>query len=255
MDAAGAAPGRRPLDPKVRQFLAEASTATLATHLYKHGIRQPFLVGVRPIGPAFDGFVGEAFTMRFIPSREDVEPLDDPYRTGNVLQWEAVESVEEGQVIVVDSRGDISAASGGDMLLTRASKRGATGFVTDGAVRDGHALAELGFPVYSQGITSTTRPAAFHVADLQSPIGCAGVAVYPGDVLVGDRDGVVVVPRALADDIAEPARDQEFLESYLHSRVQNGESLWGLYPPEQATLDDYASWCASRSDDRPHNNH
>lgn len=234
-----------PLDPAVLADLGRASTSTLATQLYKRGIRQPFLVGLSPVGDRFEGFVGEAFTMRFIPSREDVDPLDDPYRTGNVLQWEAVESVGAGQVIVVDSRSDVSAASAGDMLVTRAMKRGAAGFVTDGAFRDGAALADLGFPTYARGITATTRPATFHVADLQVPIGCAGVAVYPGDVLVGDRDGVIVVPRALAAEIARPSAEQEELEQWLHGKVQAGSSLWGTYPPDADTLEEFRTWKSS----------
>lgn len=230
------------LPPDVLARLGQASTATLATQLYKRGIRQPFLVGVTPVGDRFDGFVGEAFTMRFIPAREDVDPMDDPYRTGNQLQWEAVEQVGPGQVIVVDSRNDIAAASAGDMLVTRAMKRGAAGFVTDGALRDGRSIGELGFPAYARAVTATTRPASFHVADLQVPIGCAGVAVYPGDVLVGDRDGIIVVPRALAVELAEPAAEQEQLESYLNERVRAGESLWGLYPPDETTLAAYEAW-------------
>lgn len=237
-----------PLDPEVLRLLQGASTSTLATQLYRRGIRQPFLVGLTPVGTGFDGFVGEAFTMRFIPAREDVDPLDDPYRTGNVLQWDAVESVAPGHVLVVDSRDDVTAASAGDMLVTRAMKRGATGFVTDGAFRDGHAIAELGFPAYSRCVTATTRPASFHVADLQVPIGCAGVAVYPGDVLVGDRDGVIVIPRAIAPLIAGPAAEQEELEQYLHTRVRNGEPLWGVYPPDERTLADFARWRAERTD-------
>jgi regulator of RNase E activity RraA len=222
--------------------LRQASTATLATQLYKRGLRQPFLVGVRPVNAGVEGFAGEAFTMRFIPSREDVDPMGDPYSTGNTLQWEAVEGVGAGQVLVVDSRDDTSAASGGDILLTRAMCRGAAGFVTDGAVRDGHALAALPFPVYARAVTATTRPACFHVADLQVPIGCAGVAVYPGDVLVGDRDGVIVVPRALAPVIAGPAAEQERLETYLRERVRQGEPLRGVYPPDESTLADYRAW-------------
>lgn len=233
-----------PLSPEVLAWLGQASTATLATQLYKRGIRQPFLVGLSPVGDRFDGFVGEAFTMRFIPAREDVDPMDDPYRTGNQLQWEAVEQIDAGQVMVVDSRSDISAASAGDMLVTRAMKRGAAGFVTDGAVRDGRAISELGFPAYARAVTATTRPASFHVADLQVPIGCAGVAVYPGDVLVGDRDGIIVVPRTLAAEIAEPAAEQELRESYLNERVRAGESLWGLYPPDESTLAAYEAWRA-----------
>ncbi|WP_314325090.1 ribonuclease activity regulator RraA [Paenarthrobacter ilicis] len=231
-----------PLDDEVFELLSRASTSTLATQLFKKGIRQPFLVGLSPVGDGFDGFVGEAYTMRFIPAREDIDPLDDPYRTGNVLQWEAIEQVGPRQVIVVDSRGDTSAASAGDMLITRAMNRGAAGFVTDGALRDGHAIAQMGFPAYAQCITATTRPASFHVAELQVPIGCAGVAVYPGDVLVGDRDGIIVVPRALATELATPAAEQEALEQYLHNRVRAGESLWGVYPPDENTLDDYRAW-------------
>jgi len=149
-----------------------------------------------------------------------------------------------GQVIVVDSHEDIRAASGGDILLSRAMYRGAAGFVTDGALRDGHALATMAFPAYSRAVTATTRPAFFHVAELQVPIGCAGVAVYPGDVLVGDPDGVIVVPRALAPVIAVPAREQERLEAYLHTRIQQGEPLWGVYPPDENTLADYRAWQA-----------
>ncbi|MEV7649046.1 ribonuclease activity regulator RraA [Arthrobacter sp. NPDC089319] len=231
-----------PLGDDVFELLSRVSTSTLATQLFKKGIRQPFMVGLSPVGDRFDGFVGEAYTMRFIPAREDIDPLDDPYRTGNVLQWEAVEQVGRRQVIVVDSRGDISAASAGDMLITRAMNRGAAAFVTDGALRDGHAVSEMGFPAYAKCITATTRPASFHVAELQVPIGCAGVAVYPGDILVGDRDGIIVVPRALAAELAAPAADQEALEQYLHSRVRGGESLWGVYPPDESTLNDYRIW-------------
>ena len=166
----------------------------MATQLYKRGFRQPQLLGVRPLSQVADGFVAEAFTMRFIPAREDVNTLD-PYRSGNTLQWDAFESVPPGHVLVVDSRGDTSAASGGDMLMTRAWKRGVAGVVTDGGLRDGHVLSQLPFPTYAAAVTITTRAAWHHVADLQVPIGCAGVAVYPGDVLVADRDGIIVVPR------------------------------------------------------------
>ncbi|HEY6593358.1 MAG TPA: hypothetical protein VI011_04485 [Asanoa sp.] len=231
-------PGLEPLEPEVLDQLRQVSTATLATQLYRRGIRQPALLGVRPLSRAVDGFVGEAFTMRFIPAREDVNPLD-PYRSGNTLQWEAIEQVPAGQVIVVDSRGDASAASGGDMLMTRAMVRGAAGFVTDGGLRDGQVLATLPFATYASQVTITTRAAFHHVADLQVPIGCAGVAVYPGDVLVGDRDGVVVVPRALAPEIAGPALEQERLEAFVGERIKGGAALWGNYPPSDQTRAEY----------------
>jgi regulator of RNase E activity RraA len=228
----------QPLPDGVLEKLRQVSTSTLATQLYRRGFRQPSLIGVRPLSQVVDGFVGEAFTMRFIPTREDVNPLD-PYRSGNTLQWDAIETVPVGHVIVVDSRGDATAASGGDMLMTRAWKRGAAGFVTDGGLRDGHVLSRLPFPTYAAQVTITTRAAFHHVADLQVPVGCAGVAVYPGDVLVGDRDGVVVVPRALAAEIADPALEQERLEAYLHTRIKGGEPLWGIYPPSEETKAQY----------------
>jgi regulator of RNase E activity RraA len=193
---------------------------------------------VRPISQVADGFVAEAFTMRFIPAREDVNTLD-PYRSGNTLQWDAIESVPPGHVIVVDSRGDTRAASGGDMLMTRAWKRGAAGFVTDGGLRDGHVLSQLPFPTYASTVTITTRAAWHHVADLQVPIGCAGVAVYPGDVLVADRDGIIVIPRSLAAEIADPALEQEKLEGYVALKIQAGEPLWGNYPPGEKTIAEY----------------
>jgi regulator of RNase E activity RraA len=221
--------------------LRQVSTSTLATQLYRRGFRQPTLLGVQPLSRVVDGFVGEAYTMRFIPAREDVNTLD-PYRSGNTLQWESIENVPPGHVIVVDSRGDATAASGGDMLMTRAMVRGAAGFVTDGGLRDGHVLSTLPFATYASTVTITTRASFHHVADLQVPIGCAGVAVYPGDVLVGDRDGVVVIPRAIAEEIAEPSLEQERLEEYLNTRIKDGEPLWGIYPPSEETKAQYKAW-------------
>jgi regulator of RNase E activity RraA len=227
-----------PLPDGVLDKLRKVSTSTVATQLFKRGFRQPQLLGVRPLSQVVDGFVAEAFTMRFIPAREDVNTAD-PYRSGNTLQWEAIENVPPGHVIVVDSRGDTRAASGGDMLMTRAMTRGAAGFVTDGGLRDGHVLSQLPFATYAAAVTITTRAAWHHVADLQVPIGCAGVAVYPGDVLVADRDGIIVVPRALAADIADPSLEQEQLEAYVSTKIHAGEPLWGNYPPGEQTIAEY----------------
>ena len=132
---------------------------------------------------------------------------------------------------MVDSYRTATAASGGDMLMTRAWKRGAAAVVTDGGLRDGHVLSRLPFPTYASQVTITTRAAQHHVADLNVPIGCAGVAVYPGDVLIGDRDGVLVIPRALAAEIAEQGYEQEKLEAYVSTKIHAGEPLWGNYPP------------------------
>ena len=152
-----------PLKADVLDKLRQVSTSTLATQLYRRGFRQPTLIGLKLLSNVVDGFVGEAYTMRFIPAREDVN-TPDPYRSGNTLQWETIENVRPGHVIVVDSRGDVSAASGGDMLMTRAMVRGAAGFVTDGGLRDGHVLADLPFATYAREVTITTRAASHHVA-------------------------------------------------------------------------------------------
>lgn len=238
------------LEPWVLDHLRQCSVATLCTQLFKQGLRQQHLVGVKPINPEVDGFVGEAFTMRFIPAREDLDTLESLGQPGN-LQWEAVESLDPGQVLMVDSRDDVRAASAGDMLVTRAMKRGAAAFVTDGAFRDGHVIASLPFPAYARAVTATTRLSYFHVADLQVPIGCGGVAVYPGDVVVGDRDGVVVVPRSLAPALADSALDQERLEEYLHTRVLAGEPLRGLYPPGEETVSQYRALVAGAAQEPP----
>jgi regulator of RNase E activity RraA len=230
-----------PLPAGVLDTLRQVSTSTVATQLYKRGFRQPQLLGVRPLSEVAGGFVGEAFTMRFIPMREDVDGLD-PYRSGNTLQWEAFESVPPGHVLVVDSYGNAAAASGGDMLITRAWKRGVAAVVTDGGLRDGNVLATLPFPTYARTVTITTRAAAHHVADLQVPIGCAGVAVYPGDVLLGDRDGVLVIPRALAAEIAEQGLEQEQLEAFVNQKIHAGEPLWGNYPPGDEVKAEYKKW-------------
>lgn len=233
--------GARPLDPELCATLRQVSTSTLATQLFARGLRQQFLVGVAPLGAVRERFVGEAFTMRFIPAREDLDTLDSLPGEEN-LQWAAVERIGPGQALVVDSRGDIGAATAGDMLVTRAMRRGAVAFVTDGAFRDGAAIRELAIPAYARAVTATTRLARFHVADLQVPIGCAGVAVYPGDVVVGDEDGVIVIPRHLAEPIAAPALRQERLEAYLHLRVNDSEPLWGVYPPGPETIAQYERW-------------
>lgn len=237
-----------PIDENIKELLSRTSTATLATQLFRAGLRQRFLVGVKPVHASGQGFVGEAFTMRFIPAREDIDTLASLTAEDN-YQWLAIESLQPGQVLVIDSRDDVRAASAGDMLVTRAMHRGAAGFVTDGAVRDGRTISELPFPTYARTTTATTRLSYFHVADLQQPIGCAGVAVYPGDVMVGDDDGVVCIPRSIVEQIATDAIEQEQMESYLHQRVQGGEPLWGVYPPDERTAADYARWTSAALSD------
>ncbi|CAN7555339.1 ribonuclease activity regulator RraA [Devosia sp. LjRoot3] len=226
--------------------LKQASTATLTTQLFKHGFRQQFLVGLNALSRDAGSFAGEAFTLRFIPSREDKDwDLGDLAKRGDDnLQWEAVEAIEPGKVLVIDSRNDPRAASAGNMLMTRLMRKGVVAAITDGAFRDGTEISRMNFPAYCAANTASTRPAYHRAIDMQRPIGCAGVAVYPGDVIVGDADGVVVIPRHLAPVLAEAAYEQEMRERFLFTKIDAGQPLWGVYPPNEQTLAEYASWRA-----------
>ena len=217
----------------------------MTTQLFARGLRNTFLTGVRPVsaGARTTPMVGVAVTLRYIPAREDIDVLGvfaDPGHPQRV----AVESTGVGQVLVIDSRADASAASAGEILLSRLLARGAAGVVTDGAFRDSPGIDALPLPAYAAGACATTNLARHHAVDIDVPIGCAGVAVFPGDVVVGDAEGVVCIPRHLADDIAEPAAEQEELEDYILGRIRAGSALRGTYPPDDATL---AAYRAQRS--------
>jgi regulator of RNase E activity RraA len=233
----------------VLETLRACSTATLTTQLFKRNFRQQFLVGLRPLNPGIRPFAGEAFTLRFIPSREDMDwDLDDlAVRGENNLQWEAVEAIGTGQVLMIDSRGDPRGASAGNMLMTRMYRKGVTAAVTDGAFRDGTEISRMPFPAYCASNTATTRPAYHRAIDMQQPIGCANVAVYPGDIVVGDSDGVVVIPRSIAAELARDAHEQELRERFLFTKIDAGAPLWGTYPPNEATLQAYDRWRAQQA--------
>ncbi|TKV70587.1 ribonuclease activity regulator RraA [Rhizobium sp. AU243] len=226
--------------------LKACSTATLTTQLFKRNFRQQFLVGLKPLNPDASPFAGEAFTLRFIPSREDKDwDLGDLKKRGeDNIQWEAVEAISAGQVLVIDSRNDARAASAGNMLMTRMMRKGVAAAITDGAFRDGTEISRMPFPAYCSANTASTRPAYHRAIDMQLPIGCAGVAVYPGDIIVGDSDGVVVVPRAIAIELATDSYEQEQREKFLFTKIDAGASLWGTYPPNEETLKEYAEWRA-----------
>jgi regulator of RNase E activity RraA len=232
----------------VLERLARASSGSLTTQLYKKGFRQPVLVGLKPLqGAAVQRFAGRAYTMRFIPAREDIDTYATLTTTPNAdnLQWVGVEQTQPGDVMVIDSRRDASAASMGNMLIMRMMKRGVRAVVTDGAFRDGREIAALSIPAWCAGVTATTRLSYHHVADLQMPVSCAGVAVYPGDVIHGDADNITVVPAELAEEMAALCEAQDDLEGYLAQRVQRGEALWGLYPPSDATRAQHQAWVSA----------
>ncbi|WP_313617470.1 ribonuclease activity regulator RraA [Agrobacterium sp.] len=226
--------------------LKACSTATLTTQLFKRNFRQQFLVGLKPLNVNAGSFAGEAFTLRFIPSREDKDwDLGDLKKRGeDNIQWEAVEAIGAGQVLIIDSRNDARAASAGNMLMTRMMRKGVAAAITDGAFRDGTEISRMPFPAYCSANTASTRPAYHRAIDMQLPIGCAGVAVYPGDIVVGDSDGVVVVPRAIATELANDSYEQEQREKFLFTKIDAGAPLWGTYPPNEETLKEYAEWRA-----------
>lgn len=227
--------------------LAKATSGSLTTQLYIKGIRQPVLHGLKPLNRKIKPFAGRAYTMRFIPAREDVDQYSNLTTAPSAenLQWVGVEQIEPGHVLVIDSNQDGRAASMGNMLITRMMKRGARAVITDGTFRDGTELSMMDFPIWSTGVTATTRLSYHHVADLNVPIGCAGVAIYPGDVIHGDGDNITVIPAHMAEEMADLCEKRDDIEAYLALRVQAGEALWGLYPPSEQTREQYREWVKS----------
>jgi len=230
--------------------LAQTTSGSLTTQLYIKGFRQSVLHGLTPLNKKVKPFAGRAYTMRFIPAREDVDSYANltTEPSADNLQWVGVEQLEPGHVLIIDSNRDGRAASMGNMLVTRMAMRGARAVVTDGSFRDGTELSAMDFPVWCTGVTATTRLSFHHVADLQVPIGCAGVAVYPGDVIHGDGDNITVIPAHLAAEMADLCEKRDDIEAYLALRINAGEPLWGLYPPSDATRVQHRQWVA---DGRP----
>jgi len=229
------------LSAKTRERLSKVSTATLCTQLFKRGFRNVYIQGIKRLSSPTGNLVGPAFTMRSIPAREDLDQIsafDDP----NHPQRKAIESVPPGHVLVLDCRQEKRVASGGGILTTRLRVRGAAGLVSDGPVRDSHEIAKMDFPVYCAGGAAPLNLLHHHAIDQNIPIGCGGVAVYPGDVIVGDEEGVVVIPQHLADEVAEQSEEQEKMEAFILERVQGGAKLAGTYPPNDATKAAYAEW-------------
>ena len=232
-----------PLDTLTR--LRTVRTATLTTLLFKRGLRNCFMQGVRVLGQLDHNLVGPAFTLRFIPAREDIDHIG-VFADPNHPQRRAIEITPEGKVLVMDCRGDTAAASAGQILVTRLMKRGVAGLVSDGCIRDAGPIAEMPFPVFCAGPSAPLNLVRHHAQEINVPVGCGGVAVYPDDVIVGDRDGVVVIPRDIADEVARDAAEQEELESFLLSRIEDGAPLRGTYPPDEATKAAFEAWRKGR---------
>ena len=225
-----------------REQLKKTSTPTIATILYKLGLRNQFIQGVRPLALGKPNMVGEAFTLRYIPAREDLNPIT-VFRDPEHPQRVAVETCPEGAVLVMDSRKSARAASAGSILITRLMVRGAAGVVTDGGFRDSTIIADLPFPSFHKTPSAPTNLTLNQALDINVPIGCGDVAVFPGDVIVGDDDGVMVIPAHLADTVAEQAQGMELYEEFVTEKVSEGRPIIGLYPlTSEKNKKDFESW-------------
>lgn len=230
------------LDPQVRKQLTTVSTATLCTALYKRGLRNQFIQDVHPLNPALPTMVGEAYTLRYIPAREDLNPIT-VFQDRSHPQRVAVDQCPQGAVLMIDSRKDARAASAGSILVSRLMQRGAAGVVTDGGFRDSPEIARLSIPAYHHRPSAPTNLTLHQALDINVPIGCGDVAVFPGDVVVGDAEGVVVIPAHLAQEIAAEAIEMTAYEDFVTEEVLKGRSIIGLYPAtdEQAKTD-FSAW-------------
>jgi regulator of RNase E activity RraA len=230
------------LSDDTRAKLVAVSTATICTALYKRGFRNQLIQDVHPLNADSGNMVGPAFTLRYIPAREDLNPISVFQNRGHP-QRKAVEECPPGAVFVVDSRKDPRAASAGSILVARLMKRGVAGIVTDGGFRDSSEIAKLAIPAYHRRPSPPTNLTVHQAIDIDVPIGCGDAPVFPGDVIVGDGEGVVVIPAEIAEEIADEATEMTVFEDFVTEQVLEGRSILGLYPAtDEQTLADFAEW-------------
>ncbi|QCW99903.1 ribonuclease activity regulator RraA [Aggregatimonas sangjinii] len=227
--------------------LKKVSTATIATCLFKKGLKNQFIQEVKPLKPGKPTMVGEAFTLRYIPAREDLNPIE-VFKNPRHLQRVAVEECPKGAVLVIDSRKDARAASAGSILATRLMVRGVAGMVTDGGFRDSAEIADLDMPSYHHRPSAPTNLTLHQAIAVNEPIACGDVAVFPEDIIVGDDDGVMVIPAHLADEVANECLDITLFEAFVIQQVQNGKSIVGLYPLTDAAVQkEFEAWKGQNS--------
>jgi regulator of RNase E activity RraA len=230
------------LSDATRAKLKTVSVATLCTALFKRGLKFQFIQDVRPLGYKGEVMVGEAFTLRYIPAREDLNPIT-VFQDRAHPQRKAIEDCPPGAVLVIDSRKDARAASAGSILVTRLMMRGAAGIITDGGFRDSPEIAALAIPAYHSRPSSPTNLTLHQAMDINVPIGCGDVAVFPGDVVVGDGEGIIVIPAGIADEVADEAVEMTAFEDFVTEKVLEGRSILGLYPPtDPQSKVDFEAW-------------
>lgn len=230
------------ISSSTRNKLMNVSTATICTALFKKGFHNQFIQNVQPLNPGRPNMVGEAFTLRYIPAREDLNTIE-VFKNPKHPQRAAVEECPPGAVMVIDSRNNPKAASAGSILVTRLMKRGVAGIVTDGGFRDSPEIANLAIPAYHQRPSAPTNLTVHCAIDINLPIGCGEAPVYPGDVIVGDAEGVVVIPANITDDIANEAFEMTAFEDFVTEKVMEGQTIIGLYPPtDEANVNAFKKW-------------
>ena len=220
--------------------LGQVTTATLSMQLLKRGVRRVWMKGPRPLDPDLSKFVGEAFTLGFLPLREDLGTPESYAQPGSLR--EAIEDMPANKVAVIDARGAQGAGTLGDILLLRMRQRGTIAAVSDGAMRDVVGVRAVGLPVFCSGATAPPSIGELVFAGWECPVACGGVTVLPGDIVVGDDDGVIVIPRHLADEVVEAAEEQERFERFVLYQVGRGAPVLGLYPPDEDALKVYQAW-------------
>lgn len=238
-----------PLSAETIKNFMYASTATVSMQMMKRGFRNCAIGGVRPLNPKATRLVGPAYTLRYIPSREDLDkpptPADPPS-----AQRRAIEETPAGHVLVIGTEGNTRSGTLGDILALRLKVRGVAGVLSDGAMRDTPVISKFEFPVYCTAGAAPPSMANLHPVEVQTPVGICGVPVYPGDVIVGDADGVVCVPRHLAAEVAEEGFEMERKERFVTLKIKAGAPLFGTYPPDAKTSEEYKAWIARGAPDK-----
>lgn len=234
------------ISKNTREALMNLSTATVATALFKRGFKKQFIQNVSPLRKGKPNMVGEAFTLRYIPAREDLNTID-VFKDPNHPQRVAVENCPEGAVMVIDSRKNAEAASAGSILATRLMVRGVAGIVTDGGFRDSSEIAALAISAYHQRPSTPTNLTLHQAIDINVPIACGDVAVFPGDVLLGDDDGVIVIPAHVVDEIVKEGTKMTEYEEFVLEQVNKGESILGLYPATNSKkISEFENWLKTK---------
>ena len=235
------------LTEKIKNIFLKSSVATISTALFKRSYRNQFIQGVSPLNPNLSNMVGYAFTVRYIPAREDLNTLD-VFKNPEHPQRVAIEKCPKDHVLIFDSRKDARAASAGAILVTRLMVRGCAGVVTDGGFRDSSEIKNLEFPSYHTRPSSPTNLTLHQAIDINVPIGCGDVAVWPNDLVVGDQEGVIVIPNKIIEEVSEEVESMTVYEDYVMNKVKAGSTIKGLYPlTDEGQKNKFEKWINSKS--------